>query len=349
MSSSIDASLIPDKDEDTDRFRLGEADPDKFDFDSKEARYYLADYSTRCAKSTTDTQTHNMNKYLDYLEHMSVEDPIKADKDEIYDLFIYLNKEGRALKTMKNYRSMIYQFHEFIESQPEFDNPTTLSSVIKRIPCEKIADKKHTFQREPISREEVGMLYNAANNPRNELIARVLYELGLRNEDLQTLKIGDIDFENRIITVGQRKGEKGTDEVDELPVRDELLIRLKDFIEGPRKSWAHADDHDFLFPSRDGEGLSGVSVRRIIKGMAEEAGIQETIGTTKSPLPHVKNSDFKRVTPHTLRHSIVTHLAEKNLPPDVIKFLTGHSSEAIHEYIHEDDTTAKDLIRRRIE
>lgn len=344
-TSPIDHALIPDQDYTDEMFPLGEADPAEFDFESKEARYYMAHYSVENEESTTKGQKGRMNKYLHFLNAIEVDDPLHATDNDIRSFFVYLNQENRAETTMGHYRSAIKQFHEFVEAKDQFDDPVTKSHIIKQIDCSNIADKKHTFEREPITRDEVELLYDAAKCVRNELMARVMYEMGLRNSEVRKLKISDIDWEKKTIFVGERKNDKS----DEIPVRMALLIRLEDFIERGRKSYQDSEDHEYIFPSREGGYLSAHAVGRAIKKMARNAGIQEVIATIPAPAnQNYDEREIKRVTPHTLRHSIVTHLVNRNLPKDIVKYLTGHTSDAIDDYIHEDVSSAKDILRMNI-
>ena len=48
-----------------------------------------------------------------------------------------------------------------------------------------------------------------------------------------------------------------------------------------------------------------------------------------------KNIEEKKITPHSLRHSIATHLLEQNVPLEAIKTFLGHTSlESTQIYTH---------------
>lgn len=343
----IHLDKIPNKNEVSGAFEFEETDLDQFDVNSTAAKHWLGEVLLSYVWDTAKNHQYRLNKFIDFLDVVSESKYEDCGCEDIRYFFFYLaNQEGRSEGTIRNYKGTLLKFFKYLE-RSDFDKPNVPSSWIEqKINPEKISNKKHTFERKHISREEVEQLYNASCSKRNELIARCLYELGLRNGELRELKRDDIDFENKLVTIRDRKNK----ETDELPIRDSLLIRLDDFIKTERKEYPHANEHDYVFPSPKGGHLSCESITRIIVKMADNAGIQDDIGRSLAePRCNVEYRVYNRVTPHTLRHSIVTHLIEKDLPKDLIRHLTGHKSDAIEDYIHEDYSSAYDILRNSIE
>lgn len=149
-----------------------------------------------------------------------------------------------------------------------------------------------------LKEDEVRKLLNAPEREktRDRLILRILYRCGLRVSELTSLKIEDIDFDDKMITVRGGKGDK--DRV--VPIDDETL----DLIQLYKKD----ADKGVLILSQRGEALSTRQVERIVKKYAKKAGIE------------------KNVYPHMLRHSFAVHSLKAGMNLRSVQKMLGHSS-----------------------
>jgi integron integrase len=173
----------------------------------------------------------------------------------------------------------------------------------------------------------------------NHLVALLLYGSGLRVNECLSLRVKDIDFESREITVRAGKGDKDRmtmlpqSAIPELQAHLELVKaqHARDLALGHGSvplpdALAHKYPHaaqewawQFVFPasglSRDPRSDDGVLyrwhlhdtvVQRAVRTAAQKAGIA------------------KPVTPHTFRHCFATHLLEAGYDIRTVQELLGH-------------------------
>lgn len=133
------------------------------------------------------------------------------------------------------------------------------------------------------------------------------YRHGLRASEVCGLKMSDLDMKNESITLRRLKGSLKT--VQPLyrhrgqPLLDEVHAM---------KAWLRerADDgSNFVFTSQKGGRLDRTQFFRIFQAVAAEAG-----------LPPEKRH------PHCLKHSLGTHLVQRNTNLALVKQALGHKS-----------------------
>jgi len=150
-----------------------------------------------------------------------------------------------------------------------------------------------------LSVDEVARLLSASE-PFYRVFFLCLYLLGLRFSEAKNLKLEDIDFENQLLRVIQKGGKYKV-----LPVSPTLLASL----ETMGKSGAAG----YVFQNpKTGKPIT--DVRKAIARAAKKASIT------------------KHVYPHLLRHSMATHLLERDVNLRTIQKALGHADIGTTEF-----------------
>ena len=147
-----------------------------------------------------------------------------------------------------------------------------------------------------LTKEEIRKLLNTIENPKHKLLVEFMYSSGLRVSECVSLKIDDLDFNEKIGKIKHGKGNKER----YIILSDNLIQHLSDYI-GKKK-----DKSPYIFSIKD-RHITIRQAQKVVKESAKKAGIK------------------KRVFCHALRSSFATHLLEAGTDIRVIQELLGHS------------------------
>lgn len=151
--------------------------------------------------------------------------------------------------------------------------------------------------RDILTEGEVARLLASVKNSREGAMVSVLAYCGLRNKEVCNLKVEDIDLNNNLIKVFGGKFKK--DRV--VPMSKEcsktIINYLNDF---PRNS-------PLFTTLKEGKQYNGWALRKRVKIIAKRAGIK------------------KRVYPHLLRHTFISHLIERGANIVAVQQFAGHA------------------------
>ena len=135
----------------------------------------------------------------------------------------------------------------------------------------------------------------AVKKIRDKAIVMLLYSAGIRLLECGTIKPVHIDSDRMKVRVEQGKGKADRYTL----LSHKTLAVLRDYVRALKPT-------NFLFEGRGDAHLSARMIGKIVTNAARAAGLS------------------KGVTPHTLRHSFVTHLMEAGVSLPVIQQLLGH-------------------------
>ena len=218
-------------------------------------------------------------------------------------------------RTRNNRLSAIHAFFRYV-----CVNEPVLAGHSQRV----LAVPMKRFERGPVeflSREETAALLKAPNSRtwlgrRDQLLLEVAVQTGLRNSELIGLRRQDVQLgsEAHIKCLGKGRKTRCT------PLRAALAACLSDWLAeqapGPTTP---------VFPTAKGNTMSSDALQRLVS---------RHMRTAAKTCPSLRK---KKVTPHTLRHTLAMNLLQSGVDITVIALWLGHESiETTQTYLHAD-------------
>ncbi len=257
-------------------------------------------YEKRYSENTVISYLNDISQFYKFLEdNYSLEDINLVTHFMLRSWVVSLMKNKMSPKSVNRKISSIRMFFLFLKRENKIENNPT-----KKIIAPKIGKTLPKF----IRKSEIDNLLDNVLKPvaypefRDKLIINLLYNTGMRKNEMINLHDKDIDFINKTILV-TGKGNKQRI----IPVTDSLLIEIEEFI-NKRNIFFEGSIKDFLFLTDKGNKLYPKFVYNVVF----------------KNLSMVSSSDKR--SPHVLRHSIATHLSDENVEINALKALLGHSS-----------------------
>ena len=256
-------------------------------------QYLIVDQSLQ--KNTVDSYIHDVTQYFKYLKNNGYENIESVQTNDINQFIMSLHNLCsstlcRKISSLRNlYKFMLRQ--EMIELNPvaNIDFP-----------------KKEQYLPAVLSIEEVNQLIAAIPNgsvflKQDRIMIELLYATGIRVSELINLQLNHCNLNSQILKV-VGKGSKAR----MLPLTDLMCELLKQFIEIERNQISEVQS-TFLFINKKGQQINRYYINGLMKKYCFLAGIQ------------------KNCTPHTMRHSIATHLVENDVDLRSVQEILGHS------------------------
>ncbi|MUV85534.1 tyrosine-type recombinase/integrase [Natronomonas sp. CBA1123] len=288
------------------------------------------------AKTTVKSYDSLLTQYVEFL-HSRDCSVLDAQLEDVVCFIEDCVRHGNRESTIQGKLTTISELYRYIRLWTDAGDELALEPLrLRQIDTSKYRTPQ-PIERVALSREEIRRLFDSFNSYRNRLIAIVAIETALRNSDLRSIRIEDVDIEASTIYVPNPKNSKPYI----VPISDELSYELEIWIRGHRGGFALGGP--YLFPGQTKEQLGrNESLNKIIVDAAEKAGIQGVIGRSRlsTKQQQMMNTEkeyreWKRVTVHTLRHSCITLLEEAGVSLPYRQLIANHStSETTKGYSH---------------
>jgi integrase/recombinase XerD len=240
-----------------------------------------------------------------------------AQKSDLLDFIAERVESGAKPRSTARQLSSFRRFYRYIMREGMRDTDPTADIEMPRIgrslPKTLTEDEVESLLHAPNTDEALGH--------RDRAMLELLYATGLRVSELINLKQSQINFNQGVLRiVGKGDRERL------IPLGDESIRWLGDFIDGPRMEILLERQTDYLFPTRRGDRMTRQAFWHIIKRYAQKADIE------------------KKMSPHSLRHAFATHLLNRGADLRVVQLLLGHSDLSTTQiYTHVARERLKDL------
>lgn len=275
------------------------------------------------ADNSRDAYLRDASRLLDYLNGIGITADA-ATVDTLQGFMAALFDLGLSPRSMRRIVSGVRSFFRYL----------VLEGYIESNPAQVI-EPPHIGQHLPqvLTVEEIDAMV-AAINPesreatRDHALIETLYGCGLRVSELIALQIDKVNFAQGYVTV---RGKGNKERIVPMgQITADALTRWLEERESTQALKLKPGEENYVFTSpRTGSRITRVRVFKIVKQLAEAAGIQ------------------KEISPHTLRHSFASHLLEGGANLRAIQQMLGHESITTTEiYIHIDRSRLREEILR---
>jgi integron integrase len=271
------------------------------------------------------TERSYLNWIRRFILFHNLRHPRSLGNDQIESFLSHLAVDEKVAASTQNQalNALLFLYRNVLDHPLEYDLNAVRAKRPKRVPT-------------VLTRDEVETVINLLQG-NNRLMAQILYGSGLRVSECTRLRVKDIDFKRRQITIRDAKGAQDRFSVlpdTVIPILQIHMQRVKriheeDLNQGygevflphalerkyplANKEWIW----QYVFPSTglSRDPRSGVIRRHHISPSTIQKALKKA-----SKLSGIT----KHITPHTLRHSFATHLLESGYDIRTVQDLLGH-------------------------
>ena len=265
---------------------------------------------------------NHLCEFFFWLECQGFTEIASINRDTIKQYYNYLKQRpnktrsgGLSASSLNHHQQAIHKFNEYLKKHK---SRTSLTVHIKR---EKVSGERLKY----CTPKEVKQLFKATRHShelhrfraRHRAMLVCMYSLGMRRNEVINLMLNDILWDKERVFV--RKGKNYKERF--IPINSYNLKLLEDYVYDARIDFKYASQSDYVFVSRRKEQLSGAGL---------ECNLRQIVKATNN-----EELQYKRVTPHMLRHSIATHFLQAGMKIEDIQQFLGHASlESTQIYTH---------------
>jgi len=278
---------------------------------------------------------HTERTYLDWIKryvhfhHMQTREDLADGERKIEEFLTHLAVSGKVSPSTQNQamNALVFLYKRVLEN--------ALGGKIDAVRAERKVNVPVV-----LTRDEVGKIIPLLEGA-PQLIVKLLYGSGLRILEAVRLRVKDLDFQMRQVTVRSGKGDKDrytTLSAGLIPLLENHLQKVKvlhdqDLAAGHgtvylpyalERKYPHAAREwswQYLFPARDvfTDPLTGIVRRHHVDPAVVNKAIK--VAARRAFLAKV-------ISAHTFRHSFATHLLQRGTDIRTIQQLLGHTDVA---------------------
>jgi integrase/recombinase XerC len=271
---------------------------------------------------------HTVRAYADDLKEFAVfcagydpEFPLEKISPAIIRSWLAsIRDEGKSAKTIQRKISSLRSFFKHL----------VRTGALKKTPMSAV-NAPRAAKRLPVYAEEGDMqqLLNGIAFPdswqghTDKLMLTIFYHTGIRLSELVGLKEQQLDLRQLSIKV---LGKGNKERI--IPISSEMALQINGYVSEKRRLWG---------PSTDGFLLLNPKGKKLYPKYAY-LRVRHYLGQVTT---------LQRRSPHVLRHSFATHLANRGADLNAVKELLGHASLAATQiYTHNTIQKLKDIYQK---
>ncbi len=251
---------------------------------------------------------------------------LKAKKEIIFDFQSSL-QDAVGPRSFARLLSALRTFYKFLHMENLVNDITFYE--IKRYPSPKREKKFPDF----ITEEQIKKIMQKIGEnkklsesikTRDKALIMLFFTSGLRLNELNSIKIRDIDFSNNSLKVVGKGNKQRMANFDNY-TKNLIIQYLTYFKKYPLVKKAYDDN---LFVHKNNKALSRYNIQYIV-------------------MKNLKKLTLNTYGPHALRHSFATHLLNNGVGLNAIKSLLGHESlSSTQIYTHVGVSKLKEAIKK---
>ncbi len=255
--------------------------------------------------STVKIAYKALDEFTLFLSRRGVEDVRELSDRDFEDYALYLRERKRIdnrlpVSTVHKNR-MLHHAKAFIDFL--VDEESIMMPVGQNVGYFK---EEEGLPRDVLSEDEVKRFFEAITRgtehmKRDYCFFRLLYHTGIRKGEAQALRLGDINFEDRMISV------TGKGKTRIVPLGDSITKILINYINNVRPGFIKSNPGcDIVFVTQNGGPYRKNLANSLCRHYADRANIE------------------KKVTAHTFRHTFATHLIQNGASIRHVQEILGH-------------------------
>lgn len=244
----------------------------------------------------------------------------KVRKTDLIQFISYLREEKQyKARTLENYFAAINSFYDFLLFQERITTniiPSIRRRYLKKFKMEDGAGSR----RKTLTPEEMADYLDRIFNPRDKAIATLFVKTGIRRNELITIDIDDINWDDNSIALKPKRKRTNHNVFFDTECAKVLRYWLS-----VRSSLYVVNGSPALFIGQAGQRLKRKGVYDAVTRWAKESGHFDTQSTS--------NADH--FSPHNLRHCFTTYLLESGMQREYVQELRGDArKDAVDIYNH---------------
>ncbi|MCH2042687.1 MAG: tyrosine-type recombinase/integrase [Saprospiraceae bacterium] len=267
-------------------------------------------YEKRYSPHTCQAYQSDLKQFRLYLDNNGFEELplVSVENTQIRSYIVYLLQKDNSPSSIHRKASTLKSFYKFLLREQHIQQ-TPLNGVFLPKKGERLPQ---FIQQDKIERLlEEDFFPDGFAGARDRALIDLLYGTGIRRNELIQLKIPDLNLKHLHISV-KGKGNK----VRKIPIFTTLADVLQAYLIARTESFPN-NTHNFVFVTDKGKQLYPKFVYNKVKHY----------------LSFITTAEKR--SPHILRHSFATHLANNGADLNAVKELLGHSSlAATQRYLH---------------